>query len=365
MIFITFIIVILAVLLLFILSMTVGDFLYASRGGKFDKSDHYDGEHFINIGWTKRESYRVESYRWKYNKIRAFFKWFIFERRTKWSQRPIIQAQPKKHVPEGTCEITFIWHASVLIQIDGINIITDPVWSERISPISWIGPKRYMDVWVDFDKLPKIDIVLISHNHYDHMDIPTLQELEKRDSPKIYTGLWNKKYLEDRKISHVYEMDWWESLKQQIWKSIIDITFLPAQHFSARWLSDKNRTLWWGFAITLGNRCLYFAWDTGYWKCIHAIAERFPTGFDIGLIPIGAYKPRWFMAEVHTNPEEAMKIQKELNIQTGIGIHWWTFPLADDSQDGPLIDLAKAQEKDEYKNLDFRVGPNGTVWSNL
>lgn len=194
------------------------------------------------------------------------------------------------------------------------------------------------------------------------MDISTLKQLAARDNPKIYTWLWNKDYLKKYNILNVIDMDWW---KTEVIEPIKDgiITFVPAQHFSARGITDRNKTLWGGFITSIWGRSLYFAWDTGYGSFIEEIKKKFASWLDIWLLPIGAYKPRWFMADIHTNPEEALMIQKDLGIKTAIGIHYGTFPLADDSQDDPLDDLKSAQQNPLYKDLDFQVGPNGTTWN--
>ena len=140
--------------------------------------------------------------------------------------------------------ITNIGHATLLIQVDGVNILTDPVWSERASPFSWVGPRRYNEPGVRIEDMPHIDIILLSHNHYDHMDTKSLRYFYERDTPVIYTGLGNEKYLEDRKIKNVIDMDWWEEKTRSIGSSEVKITYLPAQHFSARGLTDRNKTLW-------------------------------------------------------------------------------------------------------------------------
>lgn len=190
----------------------------------------------------------------------------------------------------------------------------------------------------------------------------------------IYTGLGNKKYLNDRGIENVIEMDWWDSIvlgetkrkdedsqKQDI-RRFSKLTFVPSQHFSARGITDRNRTLWGGFAWEIGETTGYFAWDTGYGPFVDAIMGKFPNGFDVGLLPIGAYNPRWFMATMHTSPYEGMQMQKDLKIKKSIGIHYGTFPLAADLQDEPLEDLEIAKKNPVFAGQDFRVWESGTSW---
>ena len=245
-----------AIFLFFVFVITV-DFFVAGKWYSGNVTDHFDGKHFWNIGWTKHESYRVESPHGNYGKLRAFFKWVLHRKKPKWEKREI-----EKRIPEIINEtedfhITFIWHATVLIQVWGLNIITDPVWSYRTSPFKYIGPHRFTEMGVDFDQLPPIDVVLLSHNHYDHMDIATLEKLRDRDNPIIYTGLGNSAYLEKYWITNVHDMEWWD---EEIWKKSgiadLTITFVPAQHFSARGLKDRNKTLWWGFVIEIHGKTL-------------------------------------------------------------------------------------------------------------
>ena len=157
-------------------------------------------------------------------------------------------------------------------------------------------------------------------------------------------------------------MDWWEELEYTKGREKMEVIYLPAQHFSARGVLDRNKTLWGGFVVRIRGKSLYFAGDTGYGRFLEHISDRFPEGFDVGLLPIGAYKPKWFLTKIHTGPADALQMQIDLNIKTGIAIHWGVFPLADDGQDDPIRDLATAREIPRYASLDFRVEPSGGVW---
>src|SRR6185503_7337082 len=179
------------------------------------------------------------------------------------------------------------------------NVLTDPVWSERVSPVSWAGPKRVRPPGLAFEQLPRIDVVLISHNHYDHLDLDTLRRLERAHQPLFVTCLGNRAFLAQHGLGRVTELDWWDTAPVGSGR----VLCTPAQHWSGRGLSDRNRTLWGGFVIELADRTVYFAGDTGYCAQFAEIRSRYGV-VDVALLPIAAYKPRWFMREQHMNPDE-------------------------------------------------------------
>lgn len=249
---------------------------------------------------------------------------------------------------------TWIGHASVLVQLEGKNILTDPIWSERCSPVSFAGPKRYTNPGIKIENLPKIDIVIISHNHYDHMDLPTLKILNQKFKPKFFVGLKNKSFLEENGIENVSELDWWEN------KSVenLNINFTPTQHFSARGVLDRNKTLWGSFVVQGKEKSFYFAGDTGYFNGFEEIGKRFPN-LDVALIPIGAYEPRWFMKPVHMNPAEAVQSFKDLKAKYFLPIHYLTFVLTDEALDEPLRFAKYEFDKNKIskeKLLDLKIG---------
>jgi len=244
--------------------------------------------------------------------------------------------------------LSLIGHSTVLIQINNINILTDPHYSERSSPLSWAGPKRVIQPAIKFEDLPPIDIVLLSHNHYDHMDLPTLKRLNDTHQPVVLVGLGNAALLNSKGISNVHELDWWESFD---FKETV-IHFTPVQHWSARGVFDKRKTLWGGFYIEASKK-IFFAGDTGYGKVFKMIHNKYGD-MDVGLIPIGAYKPRWFMKDAHVNPEEAVKIFQDLKLKHAIGIHFATFEgLTDEAKFQPAQDLKIALKKNELNESSF------------
>ncbi len=304
----------------------------------FKKSNHFDGEIFHNLNEPKMKKSIID-----------FIKWRFFSKRAKWPEWIEIKQQkpPFNRTKEGQASITFINHATTLIQMDGINILTDPIYSEHAAPFSFTGPKRVKDPGINFNDLPKIDLILISHNHYDSFDIDTLRKLKERDNPQILLGIGNRYYLDNNMRQNTKEMDWDDNYN---FKNL-HLIFLPAKHWSRRHIDDTNKSLWGSFAI-IGSKKIYFAGDSGYANHFKDIQKRFGE-FDFSLIPIGAYEPRWFMKNVHINPEEAVKAHKDLNSKKSMGIHFGVFQLTNEAIDKPLIDLDKALIKHNIQKKDF------------
>jgi L-ascorbate metabolism protein UlaG (beta-lactamase superfamily) len=257
-------------------------------------------------------------------------------------------------------KVSVIGHATALIQVDNINILTDPHFSKRASPISWAGPKRVVKPGIPFEKLPPIDIVVISHDHYDALDIPTLKRISKKWGSKIFVGLGNLPLLKESNINNVFEMDWWDRVSF----NDIDISFVPVQHWSARSTGDKRETLWGGFVIH-GSKQIFFAGDTGYGtgKVFNMIHQKFGD-MDLSLIPIGAYRPRYFMKNAHVWPAESVKIFLDTKSKKAIGIHFGTFAnLTDEAIDDPPKDLKKALIENNISQERFIVPEFGRTYS--
>jgi N-acyl-phosphatidylethanolamine-hydrolysing phospholipase D len=243
--------------------------------------------------------------------------------------------------------VTWIGHATVLAQLGGLNLLTDPIFSERASPFSFVGPKREQPPGVALAGLPHIDAVLVSHNHYDHLDLSSCRALAAQPggSPLFVVPLGLAGWFRARGVERVVELDWWQAETL----AGVDIVLVPAQHWSARGLNDRMKTLWGGFAVFAPGCQLFFAGDTGYSRDFADIRARFADrqqshqggGFDIALIPIGAYEPRWFMKDQHVNVEEALRIHADLGARRSLGVHWGTFELTDESLDEPPRQLAR------------------------
>jgi L-ascorbate metabolism protein UlaG (beta-lactamase superfamily) len=237
---------------------------------------------------------------------------------------------------------TWIGHATVLLQLGGKNILTDPHFGERASPVSFAGPKRQTPLPMPLADLPHIDIVAISHNHYDHLDLGTVTALANQagGSPRFYVPLGLARWFHDAGIADVVELDWWDAREE----GVLTIHCVPVQHWSERGLFDRNQTLWSGWVIETRDARpfrFFFAGDTGYSRDFRDIAARF-GGFDLAALPIGAYAPRWFMQPQHIDPYEAVQIHKDLKARRSIAVHWGTFVLSDEPLDEPPKKLREA-----------------------
>jgi L-ascorbate metabolism protein UlaG (beta-lactamase superfamily) len=246
--------------------------------------------------------------------------------------------------------VTSIGHATALVQVGGMNFLTDPHFSERASPVQFMGPKRWQPPGIALTDLPRIDAVLMSHNHYDHLDAGSVARLQRqRDgAPLFLVPLGLERWMDGAAVKAVRRMDWWDEIDV----GDARVTFVPAQHWSRRTLADTNTTLWGGYVVRAAGRSVYFAGDTGYGPDFKEIGARF-DGFDLSLLPIGAYEPRWFMKSAHVNPEEAVKIHRDVRSRCTVGIHWGTFPLTDEPLDRPLTDLAVARARHKLAPREF------------
>ncbi len=257
---------------------------------------------------------------------------------------------------------TWIGHATVLLQVGGLNILTDPIFSERASPVSWAGPKRKLPPALQLSDLPHIDVVIVSHNHYDHLDLPSLRALNAQSGgpPRFLMPLGVGDWLREQGIANVSQLDWWQSTALPG----ATLHFVPVQHWSARRLFDRFDTLWGGWVIDTAadGRPLkvFFTGDTGYSKDFTDIRRRFGA-MDFAMIPVGAYEPRWFMKHQHVNPDEAIQIHLDLQSRQSLGIHWGAFELTDESLDEPPVMLRQALQARGLADSRFITPPPGKV----
>jgi L-ascorbate metabolism protein UlaG (beta-lactamase superfamily) len=307
------------------------------REGRPGFPKHFDGKHFYNPGAPQARGL-LEVLRWKLSSRPSPSPHFIAD---------VEPSTPPRRLEGGELRITLVNHSTVLLQQHGVNVLTDPMWSERASPVSWAGPRRIRKPGVLFEHLPPIDVVLLSHNHYDHLDLATLHRLAGLGESTFVVPTGVARLLRSEKIGPVHELDWGESLLL----SGHTIHSVPAFHFSARGLFDRNRTLWCGYMIECEQRSVYFAADTAFGAHFAQIRETFGSP-RVAFLPIGAYEPRWFMSPVHMAPEEAVKAHQILAAQTSIAIHHGTFQLADESVDEPRQRLAELAPGDSFLVLD-------------
>jgi L-ascorbate metabolism protein UlaG (beta-lactamase superfamily) len=288
---------------------------------RFPVSDHCDGEHFFNPHALSGRS------------AREIIHWMRTRQRAAWpGERPLTRHDPPPSgVEPGQVAVTFIGHSTFLVRTASMTLLTDPVFTSHAGPFGRLGPRRVRPPAVAPSSLPPIDVVLVSHNHYDHLQPASLQLFAGRAAFVAPIGLGPI-------IPRAHELDWW----QTITVNGATITSVPAQHFSGRTPWDRNRTLWCGFVVTVDGVTLYFAGDSGYSPYFGDIGARCRS-IDIALLPIGAYEPRWFMEPVHMNPEEAVRAHLDVKASVSIGMHFGTFQLTDEGIDDPLRALETAR----------------------
>jgi L-ascorbate metabolism protein UlaG (beta-lactamase superfamily) len=318
----------------------------ASPTGSRPASDHFDGRRFFNP--TLKPDF-VPNFRMLSRMLR--------EPRRGWPQSIANTGVPRLNLPlgEGEVAITFVGHATFLIQVDGLAILTDPVWSDRAGPLNLMGPKRVRKPGIAFGDLPKIDLVLLSHNHYDHFDKATLRQLRRAFSPTVCFAAGDTRLVAPLGFNDMRELDWWD---ETTFADRLKITFTPAQHSSARGLHDRHKSLWGGTMIETKGRRIYFSGDSGY--CAHFADIRPRLGApDLALLPIGAYEPRWFMTPIHCNPAEAVRAHRDLGSKQSIGMHFGTFQLTTEAIGQPVIDLKAALAEASVAESEFMTQPEG------
>jgi L-ascorbate metabolism protein UlaG (beta-lactamase superfamily) len=282
-------------------------------------------------------------------------KWQLSGSRQKWPRKieNNTHVPPPKRVHGKDLSATWIGHSTVLIQTAGLNILTDPFFSKRASPFQFAGPKRIRDPGISIEDLPAVDLVLLSHNHYDHLDAPALAALKNIHDPKLITTLNNGRYVKNYPCT---ELDW----RQSVECGDARITLMPALHWSKRSVSDTNKALWGAFVIATAGGVIYFAADTGYGtgETFHEVKLKFGAP-RLSLLPIGAYEPRWFMKPQHMNPEEAVQAHLDLGSAKSLAIHHGTVQLTDEAVDAPVVALEDALAFHKIEKADFMVSEIG------
>jgi L-ascorbate metabolism protein UlaG (beta-lactamase superfamily) len=318
-------------------------------------SDHFDGERFFDPRGAPPKS-RRDLLRWMVDRH-----W----RATKapwpaWAPSPYADRPPAR-VEGAAWRISYVGHASLLIQTAGLNLLCDPVWSMRASPFRFVGPKRVNDPGIAFADLPPIDVVLVSHGHYDHLDVVTLSRIAAAHRPRVITPLGNDAIMRDHDLAIEAEAHDWDTRVDL--GAGVAVTLVSARHWSARNLSDRNMTLWASFVIATPGGIIYFVADSGYGDGSHFRRARERYGpVRLAILPIGAYEPRWFMRDQHMNPAESVQALIDCGAEIALGHHYGTFQLTDEPFDAPLLALAEALKAAEISPERFRALRPGQVW---
>ncbi|MFN8719683.1 MAG: MBL fold metallo-hydrolase [Rhodospirillales bacterium] len=316
-------------------------------------TDHFDGRRFFNPGGEAPRSFV------------QLLQWQLGETAEAWPDAvpsPFPPDRPPARVDGGAVRVSVVGHCTFLIQGGGLNLLTDPVWSERASPFSFTGPRRYNPPAIAFDDLPPIDAVLLSHAHYDHLDVATLERLWRRDRPLVVTPLGNDAIVRaNHPDERIVAADWGDTVPLGRGATA---TLEPVHHWSARGVTDRNHALWAGFVVKGLGLDLFFAGDTGFdgGRPFRNVAARHGP-LDLALLPIGAYEPRWFMAAQHMNPEDAVAGFGLLGARNALGYHWGTFRLTNEGAERPVTALAAALEAAGTDPARFLAVRPGQVWT--
>jgi L-ascorbate metabolism protein UlaG (beta-lactamase superfamily) len=314
-------------------------------------SDHFDGARFFDPDGAPPKNFS-DLWRWQREGGRAVW--------PAWAPSPFSDTPPQR-VLSGI-RFSFVGHASWLIQAAGLNILVDPVWSERASPFSFAGPKRVNDPGIPFGKLPPIDAVLVSHGHYDHLDVATLSKLRAAFGPRVITPLGNDAAMTAYDAAIRAEaFDWGDRV---VLSDAMAVTLVPTRHWSARGLLDRNKALWASFVLETPAGKIYIVCDSGYGSGVHFRRVREQHGpLRAAILPIGAYEPRWFMRDQHMNPEDAVQALADCGAELALAHHHGTFQLTNEAIDAPAVALAAALKAASVPSEKFLVLQPGEVFA--
>ena len=307
----------------------------------FPASDHFNGKTFFFPGHPAERG------------LLDVLRWQLTSRVTRWPKA--VAVTPGVPPPSPTDEgITATWinHSTFLLQTARGNVLADPVFSERCSPVAWAGPRRVHAPGVSFESLPRIHAVLLSHDHYDHCDFPSLQRLAREHQPQFIAPLGHHDLLKAAGATRITELDWWKTCEP--WPGC-SVTLTPAQHWSRRSVGTTNHRLWGGFALKAGGRFAWFAGDSGYNQTLFREIHMRCGAPDLAMIPIGAYEPRWFMKTAHMNPAEAVSTHRDVGARRSVAMHWGTFQLTDEGREEPVRALTEAREVAGIGAEEFKV----------
>jgi L-ascorbate metabolism protein UlaG (beta-lactamase superfamily) len=302
-------------------------------------SDHFNGKTFFNPGGRSSRGL-LDVLRWK-----------LTSRATPWPRHVEIARQPLPPAPAGDGIVaTWVGQSTFLIRSATCAVLTDPVFSATAGPLPGLGPRRVAAPGVAFDALPRVDLVLLSHDHFDHCDLPTLRRLARRDDPRVVAPLGHGPLLRRAGFRRVVELDWWQ--KHPCGPGL-EVTLVPARHWTRRSPFGTNRRLWGGFMLGMGGRSVYFAGDSGYQPGLFSEIGRRCGRPDLAMIPIGAYEPRWFMASAHMDPAEAVRAHADVGARRSVAMHWGTFQLTDEGRSEPVRALESARASAGLSASDF------------
>jgi L-ascorbate metabolism protein UlaG (beta-lactamase superfamily) len=308
-------------------------------------SDHFNGKTFFNPGEDSDRG------------LLDLIRWKLTGRAEPWPERVEVSPRPLPPAPASAgVAATWVGQSTVVLRSASATILTDPIFSERAGPVSWAGPRRIAPPGVNFGAVPRVDAVLLSHDHFDHCDLPTLRRLARRDNPLVIAPLGHRPLLAGSGLHRIVELDWWQT---HACAPGLEATLVPALHWSRRRPFGANRRLWGGFMLRAGGRLVYFAGDTGYDERLFVEIGRRCGTPDLALLPIGAYEPRWFMRSAHMNPPEAVRVHRDVGARRSIAIHWGTFHLTDEGYDEPVRALEAARKLAGLRADDFDAPPLG------